>query len=192
MSDLVELLSQFNRKERFFLVGQALGNKGFSLAEDFRKKLGDEIKSEIPADAFVGMDYHLDWIAASLWAYRNPELVDKPFANSDQVATGTQQDIDLLIAFEAEGHYYLVLLEAKGYSPWSNEQMCDKAQRLKGIFGCDGKKHPKVKPKFCLTSPRKPERLETRSLSEKQCSKRYASLVECKDANYSTTRSRLL
>ena len=31
-----------------------------------------------------------------------------------------------------------------------------------------------------------------RSLSEKQCSKRYTSLVECKDANYSTTKSRLL
>ena len=35
-------------------------------------------------------------------------------------------------------------------------------------------------------------RYPTRSLSEKQCSKRYASLVECKDANYSTTKSRLL
>ena len=34
--------------------------------------------------------------------------------------------------------------------------------------------------------------LQARSLSEKQCSKRYASLVECKDANYSTTKSRLL
>ena len=33
---------------------------------------------------------------------------------------------------------------------------------------------------------------DARSLSEKQCSKRYASLVECKDANYSTTKSRLL
>ena len=32
----------------------------------------------------------------------------------------------------------------------------------------------------------------TRSLSEKQCSKRYASLVEYKDANYSTTKSSLL
>ena len=32
----------------------------------------------------------------------------------------------------------------------------------------------------------------SRSLSEKQCSKRYASLVECTDANYSTTKSRLL
>ena len=31
-----------------------------------------------------------------------------------------------------------------------------------------------------------------RSLSEKQYSKRYTSLVECKDANYSTAKSRLL
>ena len=31
-----------------------------------------------------------------------------------------------------------------------------------------------------------------RSLSEKQCSKRYASLVESKDTNYSTTKSSLL
>ena len=163
MSDLVELLSQFNRKERFFLVGQALGNKGFLLDASFREKLGDVIEVEIPSNAFAGMDYHLDWIAASLWAYRKPELVGKPFSNADQVATGTQQDIDLLIAFEAEDHYCLVLLEAKGYDSWTNEQMCEKSQRLKGIFGWDGKKHPKVKPHFCLTSPRKPERLETRS-----------------------------
>ena len=33
---------------------------------------------------------------------------------------------------------------------------------------------------------------EARSLSEKQYSKRYASLVECKDVNNSTTKSRLL
>ena len=35
-------------------------------------------------------------------------------------------------------------------------------------------------------------RVAARSLSEKQCSKRYASLVECKDSNYSTTKSSLL
>ena len=34
--------------------------------------------------------------------------------------------------------------------------------------------------------------MEARSLSEKQCSNRYASLMECKDANYSTTKSKLL
>ena len=39
---------------------------------------------------------------------------------------------------------------------------------------------------------RTPGQIFPRSLSEKQCSKRYTSLVECKDANYSTTKSRLL
>ena len=34
--------------------------------------------------------------------------------------------------------------------------------------------------------------MSPRSLSEKQYSKRYASLVECKDVNNSTTKSRLL
>jgi hypothetical protein len=36
------------------------------------------------------------------------------------------------------------------------------------------------------------EGLGPRSLSEKQYSKRYASLVECKDVNNFTTKSRLL
>ena len=36
------------------------------------------------------------------------------------------------------------------------------------------------------------EETMARSLSEKQCSERYASLVEFKAANYSTTKSRLL
>ena len=40
---------------------------------------------------------------------------------------------------------------------------------------------------FPRGAPRRP-----RSLSEKQCSKRYTSLVECKDANYPMTKSRLL
>ena len=59
------------------------------------------------------MDYHLDWIAASLWAYENPESVGKAVYDEDEEATGTQQDIDLLIAFKAEVRDHLVLLEAK-------------------------------------------------------------------------------
>lgn len=36
-SDLIQLLKLFNRKERFSLVGQALGNKYFRLSKDFRE-----------------------------------------------------------------------------------------------------------------------------------------------------------
>ena len=54
MSDLIEILRQFNRKERFFLIGQALGNEAFSLAERFRQELGEVIGVKIPGNAFVG------------------------------------------------------------------------------------------------------------------------------------------
>ena len=161
-SDLISLLNHFNRKERFFLVGQALGNREFSLDARFRKELGDEIAVEIPGNAFVAMDYHLDWIAASLWAYRNPKRVGEAVCNSDGVATGTQQDVDLLIAFEQEDCYCLVLVEAKGYDSWNNKQMNEKSDRLKEIFGSDKENRPKVKPYFCLMSPREPQRLETK------------------------------
>ena len=166
MSDLIEILRQFNRKERFFLIGQALGNEAFSLAERFRQELGEVIGVKIPGNAFVGMDYHLDWIAASLRAHQDPNCLGKPVSNAGQtkfnrVSTGTQQDIDLLVAFEADGDYHLVLVEAKGYDSWSNSQMKQKSKRLEGIFGRDGTTHPNVKPYLCLTSPRRPERLET-------------------------------
>ena len=129
-SDLISLLNHFNRKERFFLVGQALGNREFSLGERFRQELGEVIEVEIPCDAFVAMDYHPDWISASLWAYRNPKRVGEAVCNSDGVATGTQQDVDLLIAFEQEDCYCLVLVEAKGYDSWNNKQMNEKSDRL--------------------------------------------------------------
>ena len=164
MSDLIERLRQFNRKERFFLIAQALGNENFTLSDRFRDALHAEIGIEIPNDAFVAMDYHLDWIAASLRTYRESNPIDKPLDNSDRVVTGTQQDVDLIIAFKVDETYHLVLLEAKGYSSWNNKQMRDKAQRLKVIFGQHGKEnHPDVAPHFCLMSRRKPQRLNTDS-----------------------------
>ena len=42
--DLVKLLERFNRKERFFLVGDALGNHDFCLSDDFRRRLKDAIE----------------------------------------------------------------------------------------------------------------------------------------------------
>ena len=160
MHDLIELLRRFNRKERYFLVKQSLGN--FTLGYSFRKILGREIDLEIPSDAFVAMDYHLDWLAAALrkWKCGNNNTV---FGNPAQsVVTGTQQDIDLLIAFKNDAHYYVVLVEAKGVSGWNNAQMLSKANRLKQIFGFDGDCFEKVTPHFCLISPRRPQNLKTR------------------------------
>ena len=59
MSALIDQLKRFNRKERFFLVGLALGNPDFKLSDAFRSSLHDLLGVSIPADAFVAMDYHL-------------------------------------------------------------------------------------------------------------------------------------
>ena len=60
MSDLIRHLRSFNRKERFILLSDALGKE--RLADDFRTRVGDCIGVRVPADAYVAMDYHLDWL----------------------------------------------------------------------------------------------------------------------------------
>ena len=67
MMTLLEHLESFNRKERFFLIGEALGNRAFQLSTDFRTRLSEAFGIEPPSSAFVAMDYHLDWIHASLF-----------------------------------------------------------------------------------------------------------------------------
>ena len=52
----------FNRKERFFLVGTALGNPAFRLDSVFSQPLGGTFALEVHSDMFVAMDYQLDWI----------------------------------------------------------------------------------------------------------------------------------
>jgi len=67
MTTLMEHLESFNRKERFFLIGDARGNRAFQLSADFRARLSEAFGIEPPSSAFVAMDYHLDWIHASLF-----------------------------------------------------------------------------------------------------------------------------
>ena len=40
MTTVIEYLESFNRKERFFLVGAALGNTQFQLGAAFRERVG--------------------------------------------------------------------------------------------------------------------------------------------------------
>jgi hypothetical protein len=64
--DLIDNLRKFNRKERFYLVGEALGNKNFKLGDRFIKRLESTINIKIPKNAFAAMDYHLDWMELSI------------------------------------------------------------------------------------------------------------------------------
>ncbi len=165
-SDLIQLLKLFNRKERFFLIGEALGKKNFDLSGDFRGRLQAAIglKESIPAGAFAAMDYHIDWIAAALTAYATGNI-NQAFANEEscgkKLVMGNQEDVDLLVCFKGkDGNYNLIFLEAKGYTSWNSRQMTSKVNRLRLIFGCKGDLISGVKPIYCLASQNCPQKLD--------------------------------
>ena len=159
MTTLVEYLETFNRKERFFLIGEALGNPTFRLSSDFIARLNDAFSLDAPPDAFAAMDYHLDWTYACLYLVGKDET--PIHRNPDRAITGNQEDTDFLVAWEREGMTHLLLLEAKVETRWTNRQLKSKADRLRRIFGDEGARHPQVTPHFGLTSPRRPQRIDT-------------------------------
>lgn len=160
MPDLIEILESFNRKERFFLIAQALGQErngdpAFILSDDFRRELEGMVGFPIPEEpekVFVGMDYHLDWLQAGLVLSSN--IQEELFSNAGEVIKGTQEDIDLLVAFRQGDQYHLILVEAKAYTGWSNDQLKSKANRLREIFSDSGTKYDGVIPHFCLMGPK--------------------------------------
>ncbi|MDE0253512.1 MAG: hypothetical protein OYG32_01835, partial [Rhodospirillaceae bacterium] len=56
---------------------------------------------------------------------------------------------------------HLVLIEAKAYLPWTNRQLVSKTERLRGIFGEDGKRAGVVHPHFVLMTGRRSDNIRT-------------------------------
>ena len=164
MSRVIKYLKQFNRKERSILLtyvlrGDPQAEEVFLLNDRFKKELGDELGVEIPDDAFVAMDYHLDWLQMALFlGVQSCSVERETISNSNpQLFEANQRDIDLLIAFEEteQNRIHIVLIEAKAGTDWVNDQLEKKAARLKAIF--DKKQGGvKVKPYFVMMSPRPP------------------------------------
>lgn len=161
MTSFINNLQRFNRKERYFLIGMALGNPEFKLNSAFRQQLSKKYGLAVPDAAFVAMDYHLNWIfAAAALAFDNP-VRDNIFANKGGIVDGTQEDVDLLVAFEDKfSMNHVIMLEAKGFTAFSNRQFKHKIDRLRSIFGEDGHRWPEVKPYFGLVSPRESRKLQ--------------------------------
>jgi len=157
--NLIDILRLFNRKERFFLVGEVLDNKKFTLGEDFKKILKVKIGIPIKGIIFSAMDYHLDWIDVSLRFWSGDISIGKKFINKEGQINKNQEDIDFIIAFKYENKYHIVLLEAKAETGWTNKQMDSKVKRFRTLFGEDGNKVMNVKPHFYLESPRDPKRI---------------------------------
>lgn len=162
MQPIIDNLRSFNRKERFHLIGTALGKKDFALSEEFRVELNNKLELTIPTTAFVGMDYHLDWIWASLYMHFNlNNNQNKIYPNIDGIITANQEDIDLIITFLEDSICHIVMLEAKVDTGWTNKQMNSKANRFTKLFGADGKKWDNVMPHFIIASPNEPIHLKT-------------------------------
>ena len=157
MNELLNLLASFNRKERFFLVGNALDNESFSLGARFRSELETHAGVAVPSDAWVAMDYHLDWIAAATHLAATKNVAATRFENPEQlIVRGNQEDVDLIVGFGTRSETTLILIEAKGDTAWSKSQMGSKVKRLGEIFGTDKFVNPAVKPILVLTSPNSP------------------------------------
>ncbi len=152
-------LRSLNRKERFFLVGWALGNREFRLSSAFRRELSSSLDLDVPAESFVAMDYHLDWIYASAFLVATDDT-NTVHPNKDGLVSGIQEDMDLVVAFSAGETAHLIMVEAKGVTGWTNKQATSKARRLEAIFGQGGDRWSHICPHFVIVSPREPQGLE--------------------------------
>lgn len=156
----ITYLKSFNRKERFFLIGWALGNREFRLSPAFRRELSSVLSLDVPDEAFAAMDYHLDWIYASAFLSATGGDAEAVHSNADGLVSGSQEDMDLVVAFSAGETAHLIMVEAKGVTAWTNKQATSKARRLEAIFGQRGDTWPHIRPHFVIVSPRESEGLD--------------------------------
>ena len=163
MANLIDYLKAFNRKERFILLHEALGfeDQSFRLSGNFSQRLSDCLGMRVQRNAFVAMDYHLDWLQMALWLADNGDT--EYTIPNEGLVFANQEDIDLLVAFEDETTTQLILIEAKGDTHWLNDQLRSKCARLELIFapGRPGTSH--ATPNFILMSPQKSARIDTTS-----------------------------
>ncbi len=176
MNDLLEMIDSFNRKERYFVFTQASGNSSFTLGPEFRADLSKATGAAVPQDARAYIDYHLDWLHAAVHMATTPsggavrengDTSPAPPGAVPRVSNGNQEDIDLVVAYEEANATWLILVEAKADTGWTNSQMSRKAARLGDIFG-QGKTvtGSAIHPVFCLWSPGRPFGLITRDWPE--------------------------
>lgn len=159
--NLAEALQRFNRKERHWLVRDALGSASARLDKDFTDRVQAAIRLRDPAfeidpEAWWAIDFHIDWLVAALHMLRHgPESAATPQPNDPVIVTGSQQDIDLVIASGST----LVLVEAKGVGAWPDEGLDKKVARLNAlppsIIESSGKSGD-IQVYFLLCSPGEP------------------------------------
>jgi hypothetical protein len=158
MTQLIEHLRRFNRKERNWLIPDALGSGSESLCQTFKDRVAAEVQKHDPSFAWReplwwGTDYHLNWIVA-LTCLDEAKMLEPGDVQPNDLGliTGSQQDIDFLIASNDR----LILIEAKGEGDWYGGDFERKIARLKHLsdhrFGNEGT-FAQIRIHFLLCSP---------------------------------------
>ncbi|BCG47927.1 hypothetical protein GEOBRER4_n2779 [Citrifermentans bremense] len=151
-----ENLRRFNRKERFYVVQEATRG-GFELDDTFRQRLEAKLRIAIPAQSvFMAMDYHFDWIYASLFLCGHDRDIERDVFKRDRdLIKASQEDVDLLIAAPDASNSALtnlIMIEAKGDTSWTNAQAESKAARLQSMFKPGTFEHI-LRPYYLIWSP---------------------------------------
>lgn len=183
MKNFIECLKLFNAKERFILLENVLEKPGlnFQLSSSFLLDVKTKLNLNIPPNPpFFAIDYHLNWLCAALTLsfderYKNIDnlenfKIEKIVTKSSDsgkvhnfaTVEGNQEDIDMVLCWEHEGKYKLILIEAKATTAWDIGQLQSKAERLGLMLGMD--ERPKgelinfnnLDVSFILISPSKP------------------------------------
>ena len=190
-------LRAFNRKERYWLLRNAIGSKFELLDRYFLNEISqaltkDRVAIEIPENAWFSFDYHFDWIYGAIVRYsqsvaKNADLESPRLrrfvagAENQYDIIGNQEDVDLLIAFGRT----IILVEAKFEGSWDNTQFARKSTRYKDLdifqreLLADLVDEP-LELHFVLTSARRPRKLENSDLPwvRLECGEEIFSRVE--------------
>lgn len=179
---IIERLHQFNRKERDHLMKFALCKDPAAprISDSLWKLISNGGTRPDPKRMFIGMDYHMNWLYATLATpgiaadqkkaagtgdgpLKNEWICDVPHEFADerggpQPIQGNQEDVDLLIAWikpKSERPLRLVLVEAKLDSSWGSAQFDKKRKRLTLIKrdSEQGVHEGLIQWKFLLLSP---------------------------------------
>lgn len=161
---LTSCLKLFNRKERYWLLRNALGDENLNLplGKPFLEKVLEVLPITPPSttdEIWWGMDYHFDWLAGALKVYGQQGfggIAPRKSSVNGEVISGTQEDVDFIISF---GNH-LILIEAKGVTSWNSKQFKSKLNRVETLkkliveYRC-----PDIFIHFILISPKVPKRL---------------------------------
>jgi hypothetical protein len=149
---LAATLQKFNRKERYWVIKNALGEQGcgqggepaepkLKLSPGFYCRLQEALGGSIDVvdsdEVWWAVDYHLDWLFAALKFHAsaadertsNRWTNERPGGSEFRELEGQQEDIDLLVV----AGRCVIFVEAKAYTGWDPEQLRRKIQRIENL-----------------------------------------------------------